>query len=218
MSGLLRFFGNQQNNAPFLTNVYEFLDIPNEMHLGNKSTGKKKENQFIIEFRNVSFKYPSSDKYALKNLSLKFNIGKRLAVVGQNGSGKTTFIKLLCRLYDPTEGTIYLNGVDIREYDYREYMDLFSVVFQDFNLLSFSLGQNVSAAVDYDTDLAKECLVKAGFGERLRTLPNDMETSIYKDFDKNGVDISGGEAQKLQLPELCIKMHLLSLWMSQLHP
>ena len=98
-----------------------------------------------------------------------------------------------------------MNGVDIREYDYREYMDLFSVVFQDFNLLSFSLGQNVSAAVDYDTDLAKECLVKAGFGERLRTLPNDMETSIYKDFDKNGVDISGGEAQKIAIARALYK-------------
>ncbi len=205
VSGLLRFFGNQQNNAPFLMNVYEFLDIPNEMHLGNKSTGKKKENQYIIEFCNVSFKYPSSDKYALKNLSLKFNIGKRLAVVGQNGSGKTTFIKLLCRLYDPTEGAIYLNGVDIREYDYREYMDLFSVVFQDFNLLSFSLGQNVSAAVDYDAELAEECLVKAGFGERLKTLPNEMETSIYKDFNKNGVDISGGEAQKIAIARALYK-------------
>lgn len=205
VSGLLRFFGNQRNNAPFLMNVYEFLDIPNEMFVGNKNTEKNNNNQYEIEFRNVSFKYPSSNEYALKDLSIKFIVGERLAVVGQNGSGKSTFIKLLCRLYDPTEGAIYLNGVDIREYNYRQYMDLFSVVFQDFNLLSFSLGQNVSADAEYDADLAEECLVKAGFGERLKTLPNEMKTCMYKDFSKDGVDISGGEAQKIAIARALYK-------------
>lgn len=205
VSGLLRFFGDLRNNAPFLQTAFDFLDTPNEMRQGKLSTGECPGSMYEIEFRNVSFKYPSTEEYVLKNLSLKFKIGQRLAVVGQNGSGKTTFIKLLCRLYDPTEGGIYLNGVDIREYDYREYMDLFSVVFQDYNLLPFPLGQNVAAAAEYDTDRARECLGKAGFGERLKTLPRSLDTCLYKDFEKEGVDISEGEAQKIALARALYK-------------
>ena len=136
---------------------------------------------------------------------MKFRIGERLAVVGENGSGKTTFIKLLCRLYDPTEGTILLNGIDIRKYDYDEYIALFSVVFQDFQLLSFSLGQNVAAAVQYSPERARACLQKAGFGDRLSQLPDGLETKFYKDFDENGVQISGGEAQKVALARALYK-------------
>lgn len=205
VSGLLRFFGNLRNNAPFLQTVYEFLDTPNEMRQGSLSTEENVHDKYEIEFRNVSFKYPSSEEYVLRNLSLKFNVGQRLAVVGQNGSGKTTFIKLICRLYDPTEGAIYLNGKDIREYDYQQYMDMFSVVFQDFMLFSFGLGQNVSAASEYDAARANECLEKAGFGERLRTLPKALDTCLYKDFEKEGVDISGGEAQKIALARALYK-------------
>lgn len=101
-----------------------------------------------------------------------------------NGSGKTTFIKLLCRLYDPTEGEILLNNVDIRKYDYKEYMSIFSVVFQDFKLFSFGLGQNVAASFDYNEELAKKCLEKAGFYDRLQKMKKGLETSIYKDLDE----------------------------------
>ena len=98
------------------------------------------DNDYEIEFRDVSFQYPGSESYALRHISIKFRVGQRLAVVGMNGSGKTTFIKLLCRLYDPTEGEILLNGIDIKKYDYDEYMSIFSVVFQDFKLFSFGPG------------------------------------------------------------------------------
>ena len=103
---------------------------------------------YEIECRDVSFRYPGSDRWVLRHVNLKFRVGERLAVVGRNGSGKTTFIKLLCRLYDPTEGEILLNGIDIRKYSYEEYLSLFSVVFQDFKLFSFELGQNVAASVE----------------------------------------------------------------------
>ena len=129
-----------------------------------------------------------------------------------NGSGKTTFIKLLCRLYDPTEGVILLNGIDIRNYNYHEYMQLFSVVFQDFRLFSFELGQNVAGSMNYDCDKAAQCLRDAGFGIRLDKLPKGLATALYKDFDEKGVDISGGEAQKIA--ELYIKMRHLSYLMS----
>jgi ATP-binding cassette subfamily B protein len=186
-------------NNPFLDKIFQFLDIPNDMYQGSLTTEKRSDGKYEIEFRNVSFKYPSSDSYALRNVSLKFQIGQRLAVVGQNGSGKTTFIKLLCRLYDPTEGEILLNGFDIKKYDYQNYMSIFSVVFQDFKLLSFGLGQNIAASENYDSDKVAECLTKVGFGERLGTMPKNLETCLYKDFEDDGVEISGGEAQKIAL-------------------
>lgn len=163
----------------------------------NKGYGKEKE--YAIEFRNVSFRYPGADAFALKNVSVRFQAGQRLAVVGRNGSGKTTFIKLMCRLYDPTEGQILLNGVDIREYDYQEYLSLFSVVFQDFKLFSFTLGQNVAASSAYDREKVRECLIKAGFGERLAAMPESVETCLFRDFEECGVEVSGGEAQKIAL-------------------
>lgn len=152
---------------------------------------------------------PSSIREAiptpLKNVSMKFEIGKRLAVVGMNGSGKTTFIMLLCRLYDPTEGEILLNGIDIRKYNYREYMDIFSVVFQDFKLLPQKLGENVAGRVSYDRELATDCLEKAGFGDRLEKLKDGIDTYLYKDSSKDGVNISGGEAQKIAIARALYK-------------
>ena len=121
------------------------------------------------------------------------------------GSGKTTFIKLLCRLYDPTEGEILLNGIDIRKYNYAEYMMIFSVVFQDFKLFALKLGENVAGKVDYDKALATDCLEKAGFSDRLAEMKDGTDTYIYKDYNKEGVDISGGEAQKIAIARALYK-------------
>ncbi len=139
-----------------LRQTFKFLDTPNEMYQGSLTTEKRSDRNYEIEFCDVSFRYPGAEDYALRHVSMKFRIGERLAVVGENGSGKTTFIKLLCRLYDPTEGTILLNGIDIRKYDYDEYIALFSVVFRISS--SFSLGQNVATAVQYSPERAKACL------------------------------------------------------------
>ena len=188
-----------------LQNLFEYLDLPNHMYQGSLTVEKRDDNEYYVEFRDVSFKYPNTDTYVLKHVNLKFKVGEKLAVVGMNGSGKTTFIKLMCRLYDPTEGEILLNGVNIKKYDYNEYMSIFSVVFQDFRLFSFSLGQNVSASASYDREKVIECLKKAGFAERLNSLPNDLDTFLYKDIDAEGVEISGGEAQKLALARALYK-------------
>lgn len=188
-----------------LKKMYDYLDIPNHMYQGSLTVEKREDNEYYIEFRNVSFKYPRTENYVLRNVNLKFKIGEKLAVVGMNGSGKTTFIKLLCRLYDPTEGEILLNNVDIRKYDYKEYMSIFSVVFQDFKLFSFGLGQNVSASFHYNEELTKKCLEKAGFYGRLQSMKKGLETSIYKDLDEEGVEISGGEAQKIALARALYK-------------
>jgi len=198
-TSLLEVVGRLRANAEYLKLTYDFLDIPNHMYQGSLTTEKRSDRKYEIEFRDVSFRYPSTDAWALRHVSMRFDVGERLAVVGENGSGKTTFIKLLCRLYDPTEGEILLNGIDIRKYRYDNYLALFSVVFQDFKLLSQPLGANVAAAEHYDRARAEECLVKAGFGPRLAELPKGLDTCLYRDFEDDGVEISGGEAQKIAL-------------------
>lgn len=184
----------------------EFLELENEMHRGSLPVEKRSDGEYRIEFRNVSFRYPGSEDYALRNFSLKLKVGEKLAIVGMNGSGKTTMIKLLCRLYDPQEGEILLNGVDIRKYDYGEYLSLFSVVFQDFALFSFGLGQNVAADASYDRERVVRCLRQAGLGDEFfAAMPKGLESCLYQDFDENGVEISGGEAQKIAMARALYK-------------
>ena len=197
--------GFAQDNEKYIELVFEFLDTPNKMYQGTLPTEKRMDREYVVEFRDVSFKYPGSDIWALRHVNMKFKVGKRLAIVGENGSGKTTFIKLLCRLYDPQEGQILLNGIDIRKYNYRDYMDVFSVVFQDFQLLSQPLGANVAGASEYDADRVIQALTDAGFGDRLADLPDGLETMLYKDFGENGVEVSGGEAQKIAIARALYK-------------
>jgi len=202
LTGLL---GILKTNTEYLDTTFEFLDIPNAMYQGSLTTEKRSDRQYEVEFKNVSFKYPGSENWALKNVSMKFKVGKRLAIVGENGSGKTTFIKLLCRLYDPQEGQILLNGIDIRKYNYRDYMDVFSIVFQDFQLISQPLGANVAGSSTYDEAKVRKALMDAGFGERLATMPDGLNTQLYKDFTENGVEVSGGEAQKIAIARALYK-------------
>lgn len=193
-----------------LQELFDFLDIPNKKYQGTLPIEKRAfcdggDNDYEIEFQDVSFKYTGSDVYALHHINLKFRIGERLAIVGMNGSGKTTFIKLLCRLYDPTEGKILLNGIDIKKYNYDEYMSIFSVVFQNFKLFSFSLGQNVATSMNYNKTYVEYCLKETGFESRLTQMPEGIETCLYKDFDETGIEISGGEAQKIALARALYK-------------
>lgn len=157
----------------------------------------KSADSLEIEFRNVSFTYPGTESKALDNLSFAIHPGEKLAVVGVNGSGKTTIIKLLCGLYEPDQGEILVNRRDIRELDQEACRKLFGVVFQDFQLFSFGLGQNLAGSRIYDGERARAALEEAGFGARLAGM--DLETSLYKDFDPQGVEISGGEAQKIAI-------------------
>lgn len=205
ISALLEVIGKLQVNAEFLKTEFEFLDIPNNMYQGSLTTEKRRDRQYEVEFKDVSFKYPGSDAWALRHVNMKFTVGSRLAVVGMNGSGKTTFIKLLCRLYDPTEGQILLNGIDIRKYRYDDYINIFSVVFQDFSLLALPLGENVAGSHTYDKEKVLHCLKDAGFEERLASMPNGLYTYLYKDLDKDGIEVSGGEAQKIAIARALYK-------------
>ena len=205
VSLLIECIGYLKNNVPFMKTTYEFLDIPNSMYQGSLTTEKRSDRKYEVEFKDVSFKYPGTETWALRHVNMKFKVGKRLAIVGENGSGKTTFIKLLCRLYDPQEGEILLNGIDIRKYRYDDYMDIFSVVFQDFQLISQPLGANVAGGTEYDKEKVRQALIDAGFGERLATLEKGLDTMLYKDLSEEGVEVSGGEAQKIAIARALYK-------------
>lgn len=191
--------------VPFCKQIFDFLDIPDEKYKGMIPTEKRDDNEYEFEFKHVYFKYPGSEEHVLRDINLKWKIGEKMALVGKNGCGKSTLVKLLCRLYDPTEGEITLNGVDIRKYKYEDYMELFSVVFQDSKLFSFSIAENVAAGVDYDAARVEDCVRRSGLSERLDEFENGIETILYKDFDERGIEISGGEAQKLILARAVYK-------------
>ena len=202
---LIREGGNVMLNVPYLQKNFELLDAPERMYKGTLSTEKRSDRKFEIEFRNVSFRYPDTDRYVLNNVSFRFAIGDRLAIVGENGSGKSTFIKLLCRLFDPTEGEILLNGIDVQKYSLEEYQKLFSMVFQDYHLFARTLGENVAGAQAYSRHAAEQALRDAGFGARLDAMPNGLDTMLYKDWDQSGVTLSGGEAQKVAIARALYK-------------
>lgn len=188
----------------YLKEYVDFLDTPSEKYNGTLPVEKRDDGDYDLEFRDVSFRYPNQEQWSLRHVSCHLPKGRKLAIVGPNGAGKTTFIKLLCRLYDPTEGAILLNGIDIRKYDYGEYLSLLSVVFQDFKLFSMELGENVAASVDYDPRRVWACLEQAGLRERVEQMPEKLATGLFQQKEA-GVEISGGEGQKLAIARALYK-------------
>lgn len=166
-----------------------------------------KLDSYEFTFKNVSFRYPKAEAYALKNLNLTVKAGERLAVVGLNGAGKSTFIKLLLRLYEPTEGEILLNGVNIKDYNRHDYYQVFAPVFQTVELFAFPLAENISMQAPDETDAkkAEECLQAAGLKEKLEALPKGVKTEVLKVIYDDGVDFSGGEKQKIALARALYK-------------
>lgn len=164
-------------------------------------------DSYEIEFHDVTYIYKASETPALSHLNLTLHPGEKLAVVGLNGAGKTTMIKLLLRLYDPTEGYITLNGIDLRKFDRAEYYKLFSPVFQDLEVFAFPISQNVSMKELAVTDKEKtiDCMNEAGLEEKLKSLQNGIDTQLLKIVDENGIDLSGGEKQKLALARALYK-------------
>lgn len=228
VSGIASAVGQLRYNNNFLVEFYRYLDLPNAMYHGTLAVEKREDIDYEIEFKDVGFCYPRTQNWVLRHVNIKLNIGDKLAIVGENGSGKTTFIKLLCRLYDPTEGKILLNGIDITRYRYDEYLALFSVVFQDYSLFGFPLGENVAAGLSYDAVRARECLIRVGLGAKLAELEagninhtdaekSEMDTNtekgnidaltmaVERNYDAEGIDFSGGELQKIALARALYK-------------
>ncbi len=206
VNAFLQSIGGMRERSSRMDDFRTFMDIPFGDE-GKKTVPVPKSDKYVFEFRNVSFRYQGQDTYALKNLNLTMEAGQRLAVVGLNGAGKTTFIKLLLRLYDVTEGAILCNGIDIREFDRNEYFRLFAPAFQEVEVFAFPLSENISMTTAEETDKAKaeEYLRAAGMGEKLESLPDGMDTELLKVLYDDGVDLSGGEKQKLALARALYK-------------
>ncbi|WP_313133124.1 ABC transporter ATP-binding protein [Anaerocolumna sp.] len=192
----------------YLDTYLKFEKLPSKGKTGTKDIESVLTTQSnTIEFRHVYFKYPRSEEYTLKDVNITIHNGEKLSVVGPNGAGKTTFIKLLCRLYIPDKGEILLNGVNINEYSYDEYMKLLSVVFQDYKLFSFTIKENIvfDKASQVPEETISKALEKVGLLERIEELEKGINTSLYKNFDKNGIELSGGQAQKLAIARAVYK-------------
>lgn len=184
----------------FMKEYVSFMENKDTLVKGNRQTSIDDINEFCIEFKNVSFVYPRTNEKILNHVNLVIESGEHLAIVGLNGAGKTTFIKLLCRLYDVTEGEILINGVNIKEYAYEEYLKLFSVVFQDFKLFAFSIKENIVLEEQPESDeTIKELCKLYGLEEKVNNLEKGIHTSVNKQFDEEGIELSGGEAQKLAI-------------------
>lgn len=191
--------------AGYARDYINYRDLERRKRQGTIPVEKRRDNRFQIDFEHVSFRYPGTKDYVIRDLSLSFVIGEKMAIVGRNGSGKTTFIKLLCRLYDVTEGCIKLNGIDIRKYDYQEYCALFAVVFQDFCIFAFPLGENIASGNIVEEDKAADALIRAGLGERLFELDEGLDTYVGREFCDGGISFSGGEKQKMAIARAIYK-------------
>lgn len=204
LQGSLNQVQDLQKKLNFMGEYVKFIDMEDATKSGSFSIDAKKIPD--IEFRHVSFRYPSMLGYALKDVNIVIPQGQHLSVVGLNGAGKTTFIKLLCRLYDVNEGEILLNGVNIRDYDYDAYMKELAVVFQDFKLFALSMRENIKLGDSEKEvqDLGAICEL-SGLSEKVVSLPKGLDTQIYKFFDKEGIEPSGGEMQKIAIARALYK-------------
>lgn len=211
--GIITGFSNWITNAVFLYSNLErccndcaaFREFVESKEESREKPNAGFEKIDSIEFKNVSFTYPSAEKPTIKNMSFKVNEGENIAIVGENGAGKTTAIKLLCGLYYPTEGDILINGKSSKDFSRDSYFDLFSAVFQDYEFLPMTVAENICAKSDYDSEKLYSALEQSGIADKIYSLDKKENSFMVKDVYKDAVDFSGGEKQKLLLAKAIYK-------------
>lgn len=207
MNGFIQAFNTMRTSNIHVNEYRECLTIENEFNHDEGIDISKLKYPLSIEFQNVNFTYPEAEKPTIENLSFKIKSGEKIAIVGDNGAGKTTIIKLLCGLYKADSGKIMINGHDIMEFNLEEYMKLLGVVFQDSELLALTVENNVTCQKKEDVDKDKlwKVLEQAGISEKIKSLENKEDTFVTQIFDLSGVRFSGGEIQKLMLARALYK-------------
>ena len=208
-SAVMGIFGSYSN---LMTNTSEYLRdyrrcLSNaemqKIEIGNSHSQQAENTQLPmnvkIEFKNVSFKYPKTERMILKNINITIDSGESLSVIGPNGAGKTTFIKLLCRFYEPSEGEIFVNGRPAGDIPLAQYYQLLSAVFQDYSLFEFSIFENIAMDTTFDSKRMADCIDKCGLEDLMITLPHGGNTYLYKNFNLDGIELSGGEGQKIAI-------------------
>lgn len=211
--GIITGFSNWITNAVFLYSNLErccndcaaFREFVESKEESREKPNAGFEKIDSIEFKNVSFTYPSAEKPTIKNMSFKVNESENIAIVGENGAGKTTAIKLLCGLYYPTEGDILINGKSSKDFSRDSYFDLFSAVFQDYEFLPMTVAENICAKSDYDSEKLYSALEQSGIADKIYSLDKKENSFMVKDVYKDAVDFSGGEKQKLLLAKAIYK-------------
>ncbi len=207
ITGIFSLLSTMHQQSMYISIVREYLEIPEPF---NFNTGKpldiRPDMPYEFQFKNVSFRYPGADKDTIHNLNLTIRPGENLAIVGLNGAGKTTIIKLLCGFYDPTEGEVLLNNINIKEFNRREYYKLFSAVFQNYSLLEATIAENISQSVsDFDEEKLLECIDKADLTDTIRNLTAGINAHIGRHIYDDGIDLSGGQTQRLLLARALYK-------------
>lgn len=190
-------------NTEYLKGFFDFLVLKSERECGDSPTERLTHAE--IRFENVSFKYPEADVYTLKDISITINDGETLLIVGENGAGKSTFVKLLCSLYKPTNGRILLNGRDISTIPTEEYINYISTVFQDYKLFAMSISENICALKDENSGRLQSVLEQVNLLEKVSQTADSENTQLYRKFDENGVEFSGGEMQRLAIARAIYK-------------
>ena len=193
------------NCGAFVENFRFCIDQSEKIKKTQKAIHLPFSSNYIIEFIDVSFKYPGSENLVLKNINLILRQGESLSVVGMNGAGKTTFVKLLCRLYTPTGGEILINGIPLKDIPFNEYSKIIAAVFQDYKLFAFSFKENIQMDCIKDDKYLYSVIEESGLSERVDKLPHGIDTYLYKEFDPDGVELSGGEGQKLAIARALYK-------------
>lgn len=200
---IARSFAELSNMALYFQNLRDFFEYEPKITSGGKQAGELD----LLEIKNVSFKYPHSEKYSLKNVNIKIEKGQTVALVGVNGAGKSTLVKLLLRFYDPTEGEILYNGVNIKEYDVLSLRSKIATVFQDYKTFALSVAENVMCRECDENDKiqAEQMLKRSGAWDKIATLEDGVDTVLTREFDDNGAGLSGGENQKLAVARMFAK-------------